>query len=64
MTNFNWRTKLKLQTKKIKGTKNKPKIKRIRNEMKTTIYNQFPAKEIRNINEIKRTRIEIKQLKT
>ena len=45
MTNFNLRTKLKdtktFVPKNIKGTKKKSKIKRIRTEMKTPLYNQL-----------------------
>ena len=40
------RTNKNLHTKIIKGTKNKPKIKRVRIEMKHTIYNQFQLKDI------------------
>ena len=34
-------TNSNLHIKIIKGTKNKPKIKRLRIEMKLTVYNQF-----------------------
>ena len=48
MTNFNWRTKLKViktsVLKNFKGTKKKYKIKRIKTEMKNALYNQFLLK--------------------
>ena len=48
MNNINWRTKLKQTkinvTKTLKEPKTNPKIKRIRTEMKTNIYNQFQFK--------------------
>ena len=45
MTIFNQRTKLKLAyKKKLKGQKNKQRIKRMRTKMKTNIYNQFQLK--------------------
>ena len=59
-------------SKKIKGTKNKLKIKRIRTELKTNIYDQLQLKvqlqqikisikKINNKTEIKRTGTKTKQ---
>ena len=63
--NFNQRTRLKNQffcTENIKRFKTKPKIKRIRTEMKSSIYEQFELDDIveKKIHCIKGTKNKLK----